>query len=195
MAQEGFDRNVASRMPSTKSGKPKRPWQVPQQVEQTREQNSRPASEDLSMDNLSMDKSSIDKKSMDTTSREDLFMDKSVIDKKSMDEMSIDKSSMDRLSIQKKRGFSDTFTYLFEHFLPKFDPASQTLLLWLVWLSDEQGQTPPVSYKDLSQRCGMSSKTAARTIKDLIKEGVIQIKKNAYSREATVYAINLPKLS
>ena len=185
MAQEGFDRNVASRMPSTKSGKPKRPWQVPQQVEQTREQDSRPASEESSMDNLSMDKSSIDKKSMGTVSREKLSMDKS----------SIDKKSMDNLSIQKNRGSSDTFTYLFEHFLPKFDPASQTLLLWLVWLSDEQGQTPPVSYKDLSQKCGMSSKTAARTIKDLIKEGVVRIEKNAYSREATVYAINLPKLS
>jgi len=180
MTQEGFDRNVASRMPSTRSGKPKRPWQVPPQLEQTREQDSRPASEEPSIDKKSMDKSS-----RGSMSKDDLSMDKS----------SIDKRSMDKSSTQKNRRYSDTFTYLFEHFLPKFDPARQTLLLWLVWLSDEQGQTPPVSYKDLSQKCGMSSKTAARTIKDLIKKGVIRIEKNAYSREATVYAINLPKPS
>lgn len=184
MAQEGFDRNVASRMPSTRSGKPKRPWQVSPQVEQGREQ-ARPAPEESSIDNLSMDKSS-----MDNVSKEDLSMDKLSIDKKSRN-----KRSMDKLSMQKNRAPSNTFTYLFEHFLPRFDPARQILLLWLVWLSDEQGQTPPMSYKDLSQRCGMSSKTAARTIKDLIKKGVIRIEKNAYSREATVYAINLPESS
>jgi DNA replication protein DnaD len=134
-----------------------------------------------------MDKNTIEKSSMDKLSRRKKSIDKTTIEKKS-----IDKLSMDKLSIQ-NQNVPETFAYLFSHFLPKLDPARQTLLLWLVWLSDEQGQTPPMSYKDLSHRCGMSSKTAARTIKSLIKEGVIRIEKNAYSREATRYAITLPE--
>ena len=200
MADEGFDRNVASKMPNTKSRRPKRPWQIPPPVEQPAEQDSEAALEDPSMDNLSMDKSpidnlSMDKSSRDSMSREELSIDNLSMDKPIIEESSMDNLSMDNLSTQNTRYLSDKLAYLFEHLLPDLDPGRQTLLLWLVWLADEQGQTPPVSYRDLSQRCGMSSKTVARTIKGLIENGIIQVEKNAHSREATVYALKLPQLS
>lgn len=171
MPEEGFDRNVASKMPKTRSGRPKRPWHLPSPVIPDLEQETRTPLEDLSMDKLSIDKSSIEKKAIDN--------------------LSIEPPSIDKSSTPRTR-YSEKFSYLFEHLLPGLDPTQQAVLLWLAWLSNEHGLTPPISYRDLSQRCGMSSKTAARTLKELIEKGRIQVEKTAYSREATVYVVRLP---